>query len=224
MKRVLAGVLGAGDDDRVVAHHGLGLHHHLRGREPHAGRHKVHRAQRGLRLGHEQALVRERKQEPTAERSAAARKTAPLPVELSHPSYRFTYLKNDNVYDGVCPECGEENAQHASYTEFGTNEKGVSVSATETISGTDAVLAVDPYRDAGCRFPQENGKPAGIEEGDIPTVLLSRSGFRARSATTCCSASTPPTAAPTARDFLSPTSRRAGTLKTAPARSMWPSN
>ena len=53
----------------------------------------------------------------------------PFTYELSHPSYRFTYFKNDNVYDGVCPECGEENAQHASYTEFGTNEKGVSVSA-----------------------------------------------------------------------------------------------
>ena len=44
----------------------------------------------------------------------------PFTYELSHPSYRFTYFKNDNVYDGVCPECGEENAQHASYTEFGT--------------------------------------------------------------------------------------------------------
>ena len=43
----------------------------------------------------------------------------PFTYELSHPSYRFTYFKNDNVYDGVCPECGEENAQHASYTEFG---------------------------------------------------------------------------------------------------------
>ncbi len=95
----------------------------------------------------------------------------PFTYELSHPSYRFTYFKNDNVYNGVCPECGEENAQHASYTEFGTNEKGVSVSATETISGTDAALAVDPYRNAG--WAQENGKPAGIEEGDIPTVLLS---------------------------------------------------
>ena len=95
----------------------------------------------------------------------------PFVYELSHPSYRFTYFKNDNVYDGVCPECGEENAQHASYTEFGTNEKGVSVSATETISGNDAVLAVDPYRDAG--WAEENNKPAGIEEGDIPTVLLS---------------------------------------------------
>ena len=95
----------------------------------------------------------------------------PFTYALSHPSYRFTYFKNDNVYDGVCPECGEENAQHASYTEFGTNEKGVSVSATETISGNDEVLAADPYRDAG--WAAENSKPAGIEEGDIPTVLLS---------------------------------------------------
>ena len=31
----------------------------------------------------------------------------PFTYELSHPSYRFTYFKNDNVYDGVCPECGE---------------------------------------------------------------------------------------------------------------------
>lgn len=95
----------------------------------------------------------------------------PFTYELSHPSYRFTYFKNDNVYNGVCPECGEENAQHASYTEFGTNEKGVSVSATETISGNDAVLAQDPYRNAA--WAAENSKAAGIEEGDIPTVLLS---------------------------------------------------
>ena len=31
----------------------------------------------------------------------------PFTYELSHPSYRFTYFKNDNVYDGVCPECGK---------------------------------------------------------------------------------------------------------------------
>ena len=95
----------------------------------------------------------------------------PFVYELSHPSYRFTYFKNDNVYDGVCPECGEENAQHASYTEFGTNEKGVSVSATETIYGNSDVLALDPYR--GARWAETNSKPAGIEETDIPTVLLS---------------------------------------------------
>ena len=35
----------------------------------------------------------------------------PFTYELSHPSYRFTYFKNDNVYNGVCPECGESKDQ-----------------------------------------------------------------------------------------------------------------
>ena len=35
-----------------------------------------------------------------------------------------------------------------SYTEFGTNEKGVSVSATETLYGNEKVTEADPYRDA----------------------------------------------------------------------------
>ena len=95
----------------------------------------------------------------------------PFTYELSHPSYRFTYFKNDNVYNGVCPECGEENAQHASYTEFGTNEKGVSVSATETLYGNEKVTEADPYRDAD--WSKENGNARiGIEETDIPTIIL----------------------------------------------------
>lgn len=95
----------------------------------------------------------------------------PFVYELSKPSYQFTCFKNDDVYDGICPECGEENAAHVSYSEFGTNEKGVSVSATETIFGNEAVLELDPYR--GARWAQETGKCAGIEETDIPTILLS---------------------------------------------------
>ncbi len=47
------------------------------------------------------------------------------------------------------------------YEEAGTNEKGVMVSATESLYGTDAVLSVDPYVDNG------------IEEAEITTVLLS---------------------------------------------------
>ena len=58
--------------------------------------------------------------------------------KFTHDSYRFTYFTNDQ-YQGTCPECGQENATHPSYTEFGTNEKGVSVSATETIYGNDAI-------------------------------------------------------------------------------------
>lgn len=51
----------------------------------------------------------------------------PFEWDFTHDSYRFTYFTNDIYYDGICPECGEK-ADHYSYTEFGTNEKGVSVS------------------------------------------------------------------------------------------------
>lgn len=87
--------------------------------------------------------------------------------ELSHPSYRFTYFKNDNEWEGnVCPECGEADTltgpnAHLSYTEFGTNEWGLSVSGTETLKSLSAVTKLDPFLDTG------------IEETDIPTILLS---------------------------------------------------
>lgn len=84
---------------------------------------------------------------------------------FSHDSYRFTYFTND-IFNGACPECGQENPTHLSYTEFGTNEKGVSVSATETISGNAEVRAVDPNVTV-----KADGK-VGIEETDIPTILL----------------------------------------------------
>lgn len=89
---------------------------------------------------------------------------------FTHDSYRFTHFTNDVFYD-TCPECGENvttgNPEdfHYSYTEFGTNEKGVSVSATETISGNQSVLAVDPMVKTG-------EKGGGIEETDIPTIIL----------------------------------------------------
>ena len=84
---------------------------------------------------------------------------------FTHDSYRFTYFTND-IFNGSCPECGMENPSHWSYTEFGTNEKGVSVSATETISGNESVKKIDP-----------NGQTkvdglVGIEETDIPTIIL----------------------------------------------------
>lgn len=94
--------------------------------------------------------------------------------KFTHDSYRFTYFTNDQ-YQGTCPECGQENATHPSYTEFGTNEKGVSVSATETIYGNDAIggntkkniTGVDPFVKT-----KVDGK-VGIEETDIPTIILS---------------------------------------------------
>ena len=90
---------------------------------------------------------------------------------FTHDSYRFTHFTNDIYYDGICPECeqdvltGDPADFHFSYTEFGTNEKGVSVSATETISGNSAVKAVDPLVKTG-------EKGGGIEETDIPTIIL----------------------------------------------------
>lgn len=94
----------------------------------------------------------------------------PFEWDFTHDSYRFTYFTNDIYYDGTCPECGEK-ADHYSYTEFGTNEKGVSVSATETLYGNEKVTEVDPYRDA--EWAQaNNSKRIGIEETDIPTIIL----------------------------------------------------
>ena len=58
-----------------------------------------------------------------------------------------------------------------SYTEFGTNEKGVSVSATETLHGNAKVTEVDPYRDADWA-KESNSERIGIEETDIPTIIL----------------------------------------------------
>ena len=88
-----------------------------------------------------------------------------------HDSYRFTHFTNDTLYDGVCPECGqgskESPVDHPSYTEFGTNEKGVSVSATETIYGREEITkSIDPFVQ-----DKKDGK-VGIEETDIPTILL----------------------------------------------------
>ena len=90
---------------------------------------------------------------------------------FTHDSYRFTHFTNDIYYNGICPECGENVLTgdpadfHFSYTEFGTNEKGVSVSATETIHGNDAVKEIDPNVKTG-------EKGGGIEETDIPTIIL----------------------------------------------------
>lgn len=87
--------------------------------------------------------------------------------KFTHDSYRFTYFTNDQ-YQGTCPECGQKNATHPSYTEFGTNEKGVSVSATETIYGRSEVTKeIDPF------VKEKVDGKVGIEETDIPTIILS---------------------------------------------------
>ncbi|MDO5145184.1 MAG: C69 family dipeptidase [bacterium] len=81
---------------------------------------------------------------------------------FTHDSYAYTAFRDDNLdgVDFVCPNCGGTHA-HTPYEAGGTNEKGVSVSATETLGGDDALLALDPYEDCG------------IEEAEITTVILS---------------------------------------------------
>lgn len=80
---------------------------------------------------------------------------------FTHDSYSYTAFSDDNGYgvDNVCPDCGGTH-KHTPYQAGGTNEMGVTVSATETIGGSEAVEAVDPYADAG------------IEEAEIVTVVL----------------------------------------------------
>lgn len=81
---------------------------------------------------------------------------------FTHDSYSFTTFSDDNGsgVDGVCPDCGGTH-KHTPYGAAGTNEMGVTVTATETIGGSDAVYEIDPYEDLG------------IEEAEIPTILLS---------------------------------------------------
>lgn len=78
---------------------------------------------------------------------------------FTHESYAYTAFNDDNG-SGVYPDCGGTHA-HMPYEAGGTDEIGVTVSATETIGGTDAIYEADPYEDAG------------IEEAENVTVLLS---------------------------------------------------
>ena len=75
-------------------------------------------------------------------------------------SYSFTTFADDNML-GICPDCGGEHA-HNPYGAGGTNEMGVTITATETIGCSDALYEADPYVDTG------------IEEAEIVTVVLSQ--------------------------------------------------
>ena len=78
---------------------------------------------------------------------------------FTHDSYAYTGYCDDNS-QGVCPDC-EGTHEHTPYQAGGTNEYGLSVTATETMYENEAVTSVDPYVDTG------------IEEAEITTVLLS---------------------------------------------------
>ena len=75
-------------------------------------------------------------------------------------SYAYTAFRDDNLA-GVCPDCGSDH-DHTPYEAAGTNEKGVSMTATVTIGPNEAIYGADPYLDAG------------IEEAEIVTVVLSQ--------------------------------------------------
>ena len=77
-------------------------------------------------------------------------------------SYGYTAFCDDNG-EGAgfeCPDCGSTHA-HTPYQAAGTNEMGVSMTATETIGGNELSNTADPYEDCG------------IEEAEITTVILS---------------------------------------------------
>ena len=75
------------------------------------------------------------------------------------------------IFSGVMLAFNDFHMEHYSYTEFGTNEKGVSVSATETLYGNEKVTEADPYRDAEWAEANKSER-IGIEETDIPTIIL----------------------------------------------------
>ena len=78
---------------------------------------------------------------------------------FTHDSYAYTATSDDNT-SGVCPDCDAEYP-HTPMEEVGTNEKGVSVSATVTLSGKRAASSADPI------------VSGGVAESDVTTVLLS---------------------------------------------------
>src|SRR5699024_6897744 len=64
---------------------------------------------------------------------------------FTHDSYSYAAFRDDNVdaVECVCPDCGGTH-KPTPYEAAGTNEMGLSVSATETIGGSDAVYELDP--------------------------------------------------------------------------------
>ena len=78
---------------------------------------------------------------------------------FTHDSYSYTGFCEDNS-QGVCPDC-DGTHEHTPYQSGGTNECGLSVTATETLYENESVTSVDPFIGTG------------IEEAEITTVLLS---------------------------------------------------
>ena len=84
---------------------------------------------------------------------------------FTHDSYGYTAFSDDNGegVGHVCPDCEVDDPTHphSPYQAAGTNEKGLSMTATETLYPNRALTAVDPCPDDG------------IEEAELVTVILS---------------------------------------------------
>lgn len=78
---------------------------------------------------------------------------------FTHDSYSYTAFQDDALGE-ECPDCGGTH-EHTPYESAGTNSEGLSVTATVTLRGQNAIRKADPCTDEG------------IEEAEITTVLLS---------------------------------------------------
>ena len=78
-----------------------------------------------------------------------------LEIELTEPGMRYTALPNADLKEGL-------------WEEAGFNERNVGMSATETITSNERVLAADPL----VRYDAASGTPGGIGEEDMVTLVL----------------------------------------------------
>ena len=78
---------------------------------------------------------------------------------FTHDSYKYT-ARCDGFINGECLTC-EGTHEHTPYEEAGTNDHGVTVSATNSLNANKKIKKVDPFIDGG------------IEESEMATVLLS---------------------------------------------------
>lgn len=79
--------------------------------------------------------------------------------EFTHDSYEYTARRDDNL-SGVCPDC-EGTHKHTPYEEAGTNDHGVTVSATQSLDANPDIKKADPFTEEG------------ISEAEMATILLS---------------------------------------------------
>ena len=80
---------------------------------------------------------------------------------FTHDSYGYT-ARCDGKDSGVCLNCGSGH-DHTPYEEAGTNDHGVTVSATQSLNANPGIKKADPFTEGG------------IEESEMATVLLSES-------------------------------------------------